>query len=175
MLYYNWRCETIRIYKELIEIKNENDIMKYEKIVSDKLNELLVKNYDAEKGYINAMQEVDNVEVKNFFRERAEERSRFARQLRTEILTYGEIPEDSGSLKGVMHRNWMTLKTTFSSNNEETILKEALRGEKASLEEYNELLSNNNFPSRLIELLREQRNAIEAAINSVKLYEEVLS
>jgi hypothetical protein len=50
-----------------------------------------------------------------------------------------------------------------------------LRGEKASLDEYNKLLSNNHFPSRLIELLREQRNAIEAAINSVKLYEEVLS
>jgi hypothetical protein len=69
----------------------------------------------------------------------------------------------------------MSLKATFSSNNEETILNEALRGEKASLEEYNELLSNNNFPSRLIEMLREQRNAIESAINSVKMYEEVLS
>lgn len=149
--------------------------MKYEKIVSDKLNELLVKNYDAEKGYINAMKEVENRNVKNFFKNRAEERSKFARQLRTEILTYGEIPEDSGSFKGLMHRNWMSLKATFSSNNEETILDEALRGEKASLEEYNELLSNNNFPSRLIEMLREQRNAIEAAINSVKLYEEVLS
>lgn len=149
--------------------------MKYEKIISDKLNELLVKNYDAEKGYINAMKEVDEVSVKNFFKNRAEERSRFARQLRTEILTYGELPEDSGSFKGLLHRNWMSLKATFSSNNEETILNEALRGEKASLEEYNELLSNNNFPSRLIELLREQRNAIEAAINSVKQYEEVLS
>lgn len=149
--------------------------MKYEKIVSDKLNELLVKNYDAEKGYINAMKEVDNVSVKNFFKNRAEERSRFARRLRTEILTYGEIPEDTGSFKGIMHRNWMSLKATFSSNNEETILNEALRGEKASLEEYNELLNNTNFPSNLIELLREQRNSIEAAINSVKLYEEMLS
>ncbi|MBC2844203.1 ferritin-like domain-containing protein [Winogradskyella flava] len=149
--------------------------MKYEKIISDKLNELLIKNYDAEKGYINAMKEVDNVNVKNFFKNRAEERAIFARELRTEILTYGEIPKDSGSLKGTMHRNWMSLKATFSSNNEETILNEALRGEKASLEEYNGLLSDNNFPTRLINLLREQRNAIEAAINSVKMYEEVLS
>jgi hypothetical protein len=54
--------------KNLLKLKNENDIMKYEKIVSDKLNELLVKNYDAEKGYINAMQDVDNVEVKKFFK-----------------------------------------------------------------------------------------------------------
>ncbi|WP_296342816.1 PA2169 family four-helix-bundle protein [Winogradskyella sp.] len=90
------------------------------------------------------------------------------------ILTYGKIPEDSASFKGIMHRNWMTLKATFSSNSEEVILEEAIRGEKASLNEYNELLSHNNFPTRLIELLREQRNAIEGAINSVKVYQEVL-
>ncbi|MBT8323994.1 MAG: PA2169 family four-helix-bundle protein [Winogradskyella sp.] len=149
--------------------------MKYEKRISDKLNELLVKNYDAEKGYIKAINEVDNVTVKNFFKNRAEERSRFARELRTEILTYGEMPEDSGSFKGLMHRNWMTLRTTFSSNNEETILNEALRGEKASLEEYNQLLADHKMPERLVNILREQRNAIESAINSVKTYEEVLS
>ncbi|MBT8376240.1 MAG: PA2169 family four-helix-bundle protein, partial [Bacteroidia bacterium] len=148
---------------------------KYEKRISDKLNELLVKNYDAEKGYIKAINEVDNVTVKNFFKNRAEERSRFARELRTEILTYGEMPEDSGSFKGLMHRNWMTLRTTFSSNNEETILNEALRGEKASLEEYNQLLADHKMPERLVNILREQRNAIESAINSVKTYEEVLS
>ena len=151
------------------------DNMKYEKIISEKLNELLIKNYDAERGYIKAMKEVDNINLKDFFSKRAEERSIFARQLRTEILTYGEIPENSGSLKGTMHRNWMSLKNTFSSNSEETILEEAIRGEKASLDEYNELLSDNNFPSRLIELLREQRNAIEASINSVKVYEEILA
>jgi uncharacterized protein (TIGR02284 family) len=161
--------------KKLLKYLNEKDIMKYEKIISDKLNELLIKNYDAEKGYINAMKEVDNVNVKDFFKKRAEERARFARQLRTEILTYGELPEDSGSIKGALHRNWMTLKATFSSNNEETILTEALRGEKASLDEYNELLTDSSFPSRLQDLLREQRNSIEAAINSVKMYEEVVS
>ncbi|SHG97180.1 ferritin-like domain-containing protein [Winogradskyella jejuensis] len=149
--------------------------MKYEKIISDKLNELLIKNYDAEKGYIKAMKEVDNVNLKNFFSNRAEERSRFARQLRTEILTYGELPEDSGSFKGTIHRNWMSLKATFSSDNEETILEEAIRGEKASLDEYNELITDTSFPTRLVNLLREQRNAIESAIKSVKLYEEVLS
>ncbi|NNK39627.1 MAG: PA2169 family four-helix-bundle protein, partial [Winogradskyella sp.] len=122
-----------------------------------------------------AINEVDNVTVKNFFSNRAEERSRFARELRTEILTYGEMPEDSGSFKGTLHRNWMTLRTTFSSNNEETILNEALRGEKASLEEYNQLLADHKMPERLVNILREQRNAIESAINSVKTYEEVLS
>lgn len=161
--------------KKVLKFKNDKDIMKYEKEISNQLNELLIKNYDAEKGYIKAMKDVDNFNVKKFFKTIAEERSRFARELRTEILTYGEIPEDSGSFKGTLHRNWMNLKATFSSNNEETILDEALRGEKASLEEYNELLNNKAIPSRLTQMLRAHRNAIEAAINSVKLYEDVLA
>jgi uncharacterized protein (TIGR02284 family) len=149
--------------------------MKYEKIISNRLNELLTKNYDAEKGYIEAMNDVDLVSIKKFFKNRAEERARFARQLRTEILTYGEIPEDTGSMKGLVHRNWMTLRATFSTNNEETILSEALRGEKKSLKEYNEVLEDTSLPSRLRNLLTEQRNAIEAAIESVKIYEEIVS
>ena len=149
--------------------------MKYEKIISKKLNELLTKNYDAEQGYINAINEVDSVNVKNFFKTMAEQRSTFARELRTEILTYGQIPEDTGSVKGLLHRNWMSLKSTFSSNNEEAILSEALRGERASLEEYNDLLKDTSFPPRLTELLRKQRNAFESAINSVKMYEEIMS
>jgi len=149
--------------------------MKYEKIISNKLNELLTKNYDAEKGYIEAMNDVDQVRIKKFFKDRAEERARFARQLRTEILTYGELPNDTGSIKGLVHRNWMTLRATFSTNNEETILNEALRGEKKSLEEYNEVLEDTTLPNRLRELLKGQRNAIEAAIESVRIYEEVVS
>jgi len=34
------------------------NIMKYSEKISNKLNELLIKNYDAEKGYLNA---IDNV------------------------------------------------------------------------------------------------------------------
>lgn len=96
--------------------------MKYEKFISDQLNELLIKNYDAEKGYINAKKEVDNENLKTFFGNRAIERARFAKELRTEILTHGEMPDNSGSLKGSLHRNWMSLKATFSTNNEANIL-----------------------------------------------------
>ena len=140
------------------------DKMKYEKIISDKLNELLIKNYDAEKGYIKAMKEVDNVNLKNFFSNRAEERSRFARQLRTEILTYGELPEDSGSFKGIVHRNWMSLKSTFSTNNEEAILEEAIRGEEKSLEEYRNILKDRTMPPSIESILIKQKNAIQIPV-----------
>ncbi|RAJ18142.1 ferritin-like domain-containing protein [Olleya aquimaris] len=149
--------------------------MKYTEEISKKLNELLIKNYDAEKGYLNAMDNVDSDRLKMFFKRRASERSEFAKELRTEILRYGQIPEDSGSFTGTMHRNWMSLKSTFSSNNEEAILEEAIRGEEASLETYDELLKENSLPPSIDNLLNKHRNAIQAAINTEKVHEELVS
>lgn len=149
--------------------------MKYTEEISNKLNELLIKNYDAEKGYIDAMNYVEIPELKMFFKRRATERSQFAKELRTEILQYGEIPEDSGSFKGIVHRNWMALKATFTSNDAEAILEEAMRGEKESLEEYKELLNKKNLPPSIDSLLVKHKNAIQSAINSEKVHEELVS
>jgi uncharacterized protein (TIGR02284 family) len=90
-------------------------------------------------------------------------------------LQYGQIPEDSGSFKGTMHRNWMSLKSTFTSNNEEAILEEAIKGEEASLEEYDKLLKENNLPPTIDSLIAKHRNAIQAAINTEKVHEELVS
>lgn len=149
--------------------------MKYSEKISNKLNELLVKNYDAEKGYLKAIDKVENKNLKMFFKRRASERSEFAKDLRTEILRYGEIPEDDGSFKGAMHRNWMALKATFSSNNEEAILEEAIKGEEANLKEYNEILADSTLPPTIDALLTKQKNAIQAAINTEKVHEELVS
>ncbi|WP_178987216.1 ferritin-like domain-containing protein [Winogradskyella schleiferi] len=149
--------------------------MKYTEEISNKLNELLIKNYDAEKGYLNAIDNVESKNLKMFFKRRASERSEFAKELRTEILQYGEIPEDSGSFKGTMHRNWMSLKSTFSSNNEEAILEEAIRGEEESLEVYNDLIKERNLPPSIDSLLIKHKNAIQAAINTEKVHEELVS
>ena len=48
--------------------------MNYTKEVSKKLNDLLEKNYDAEKGYKFAAEKVKNTKLKSFFSERAQER-----------------------------------------------------------------------------------------------------
>ena len=149
--------------------------MKYSEKISNKLNELLVKNYDAEKGYLNAIDNIDNDRLKMFFKRRASERSEFAKELRTEILRYGEIPENSGSFKGAAHRNWMSLKSMFSSNNEEAILEEAIRGEEASLKIYNEILEDRNLPPTIDSLLTKQKTAIQASINTEKVHEALVS
>lgn len=145
--------------------------MKYTEKISNKLNELLEKNLDAEKGYLNAAENVKNDKLEIFFKNRASERSQFAKEIRLEILSHGQIPEDNGSLKGIMHRNWMSLKSLFSSNDEEAILEEALRGEKASLEEYSEILKEDPFAPSTRKMLENQQLQIQNAINSLMLEE----
>ena len=149
--------------------------MNFTEKISNQLNELLIKNYDAEKGYLNAIENVESDRLKMFFKRRASERSTFAKELRTEILQYGQIPTDSGSFKGTMHRNWMSLKATFSSNNDEAILEEAIRGEEVSLEEYNALIMERNLPPSIDRLLLKHKKAIQSAINTEKVHEELVS
>jgi uncharacterized protein (TIGR02284 family) len=69
----------------------------------------------------------------------------------------------------------MTLKSLFSSNNEESILEEAIRGEEASLEEYEDILKDRTLPPTLDSILTRQKNAIQAAINTEKVHEELVS
>ena len=149
--------------------------MKYDKEISDKLNELIEKNMNAKDGYEMAIKKVDNNEVKNFFKNRARERARFVKELRSEVWDKGEVPENSGNISGELHRTWMSFKTAFSSNNEEAILEETIKGEKSSLDEYNEILNENNMPLAITNILREQRNAIEATVAKAKNFEAVLS
>ncbi|NEV92534.1 PA2169 family four-helix-bundle protein [Psychroflexus sp. YR1-1] len=142
--------------------------MKYTEKVSNKLNELLEKNYDAEAGYIAAKDNVKNSDLKNFFKERATDRYDFGHEIKEEIRSFGEKPDKGTSIKGDAHRVWMNLKSTFSSNSDEAVLKEAIRGEKKALEDYNEILKEVDLPASTRTVLEKHRSSLQAALDHVK-------
>ncbi|WP_372916680.1 PA2169 family four-helix-bundle protein [Salegentibacter sp.] len=142
--------------------------MSYPEEIAEKLNRLLEKNIDAEKGYRFSSENVKDPQLKAFFAERAEERYDFIHQLRTEIRNFGEAPKEESSIAGDAHRTWMNLKTAFSPNKAQTTLEEAVRGEKAAVEEYEEVLDNPELPASTANILLKQKNAIVAALNKVK-------
>lgn len=151
--------------------------MKFSKMMSERLNSLLESTYDAEKGYLNAMNRIDEpVELKMFFKRRAAQRGDFARDLRREILSYGEMPEESGTLRGTTHRFWTNIRSLLSENKQEAVLEECLRAEKKVIEEYNEILKEQKtLPPSTVELLTKHSDAIRNAINKVHLFEEMVS
>ncbi|MFC5195587.1 PA2169 family four-helix-bundle protein [Bizionia hallyeonensis] len=145
----------------------------YTKEVGSKLNALLEKNYDAEKGYKKAAENTDHIALKNFFNRKAAERYDFGHQLKAEIKNYGQEPDKGGSATGTAHRAWMDVKAVFSSDNEESMLEEAIRGEKASVEEYEDVLKETALPTSTRDLVLNQKNTIWQELNTIKKLEDL--
>ena len=151
--------------------------MKYSEKISNKLNELLTRTYDAEKGYKEAADKVENPTIKKFFEERAQERYNFGHELKTEIKAFGQEPDKSGSFKGTLHRNWMNLKSFFNSNDEEAMLNEVERGEKEAIETYSDILNDKDsvLPPSTETLLMKQRKMIREALERADFFEAAVS
>ncbi|MDX6747108.1 PA2169 family four-helix-bundle protein [Polaribacter sp. PL03] len=145
----------------------------YTQEVGVKLNALLEKTYDAEKGFKKAAENIENQSLKKYFAEKAKERYIFGHDLKNEIRTFNQDIEKGGSVSGSAHRAWMDIKSLFSLEDEESMLEEAIRGEKASIEEYKEVLGEINLPSSTKTVLESQKNVIENGLYNMKTLEEI--
>jgi len=137
------------------------------------LNELLEKNYDAAKGYKTASENVKNPQLKSFFNSRSTQRAQFAHELSSEIENMNGEPTESGSVAGSLHRAWMDMKSSFSGDESEAILEECIRGEKASVENYREVMKDNDIPASTKNRLSEQVQKVETMLNEVKTLEDL--
>ncbi|WP_067150279.1 ferritin-like domain-containing protein [Pseudotamlana agarivorans] len=145
----------------------------YTEKVSDKLNDLLEKTYDAEKGFKTAAENVENPALKNYFTKKSDERYSFGHALKTEIKSYGGDVDKGGSVTGTAHRVWMDIKDFLSLDSEEAMLEEAIRGERAAVEEYQEALNDMSIPSSTKSLLLNQKKQIENDLSNIKTLEDL--
>jgi uncharacterized protein (TIGR02284 family) len=158
-------------------MKTTNEIAKernHNKLVEN-LQQLLEKNYDAQKGYIKAMEDSKNSNFKKFLQRQAAQRNRFATELDQQIRSLNEKPKESGSFTGNLHRTWIDIKSAVAENKDEAVLEECIRGEKASWKEYNEKLKENNFPPKISDVLQKQASEIHQTLNRVKTLEDITS
>lgn len=137
------------------------------------LQDLLVKNYDAENGYKQVLQKTNNDSLKKWLRNQAAQRSHFATEIDSELRSMNETPADSGSTLAAAHRTWIDVKTAISSDTDEAILEECIRGEKASVSEYESQINSNKFPSNLNSLLENQCNKIKSSLDMAKSLEKI--
>lgn len=145
----------------------------YTEEVGEKLNDLLEKTYDAEKGFKNASENVEDGHLKRYFSAKAQERYDFGHALKTEIKQFGQEVDKGDSLAGKAHRSWMDIKSLFSSDDEEAMLEEAITGEKNAVEEYDEVLKDTSLPASTATLLKQQRNTINEGLQNIKTLEDI--
>jgi uncharacterized protein (TIGR02284 family) len=139
------------------------------------LQGIIEKNYDAEKGYKKAMQDAKNPVLKGFLQQQAAQRSRFATAIDQKLRQLGETPKESGSVAGTIHRAWIDIKSSLSGNDDEAVLKEVIRGEKASVDEYKDVLKKHNLAPEITLELQSQLGDIQNTLNKVKRIEDITS
>ena len=156
-----------------METTREKAYQENHKELVNNLQDLLEKNYDAEKGFTKAMKDAKNQNLKRFLQQQAAQRGRFVNELSQEIKNLNEEPKDSGSFTGDLHRTWIDIKSSIAGNTDEAVLEECIRGEKASWNEYEEKLKKQNFPSNISGVLQHQASEIHDTLNRVKTLEDL--
>ena len=146
----------------------------YSEEVGRKLNELLEKTYDAEKGFKKVAENVENKSLKTYFRNKADERYTFGHELKDEIKSFNQEIDKGGSTLGTIHRAWIDTKALFSLNDEESMLEEVIRGEKAAIAEYDDVLSETTLPTSTLTLIRSQKNKIENGLYNFETLEKIM-
>nr|WP_298994781.1 PA2169 family four-helix-bundle protein [uncultured Allomuricauda sp.] len=151
--------------------------MKYTVEISNKLNELLERTYDAEKGFKQVAEKANNGIITEFFEKRAKQRYNFGQELKKEIKAFGQDPDKGGSTSGTLHRTWINFRALFITNNDEAMLEEVRRGEKEAIETYNDIINDKDFilPPSTENLLMRQRNMIRETLETADLYEHAVS
>ena len=138
----------------------------------DQLNDLLKRNYDAAKGYRKAAEHVESPELASFMESYAQQRDGFVQEIRTLVSGLGGTPQEEKDISGSLHHAWMDLKAAFSNNDDEAMLEECIRGEKAAIDEYKEVLNDTDLPANVRAIITEQKTKIEEALRRVEELEE---
>lgn len=131
--------------------------------ILDQLNKLLTDTRDGEKGYQEAAENVKDTELKSLFLAQSRQRGEFAMELEREIRALGGDPDNGTSLAADLHRAWINVKSTFSSNDDKATVQECQRGDQAAVENYNSVLQETDLAASTRELLLRQKQSIEAA------------
>ncbi|GAA4888863.1 hypothetical protein GCM10023311_11030 [Flaviramulus aquimarinus] len=139
-----------------------------------KLNELLAINSDAEKIYLDALNQVEDEALKNFFRAMAFERNEFCRFLGAEILQEGGEPKYPEHKKHISVDLWSNNLTYIATIKDEyALLDEVCNIKSWSIKKYHEIIDKMKFPENTLQLLIKQRNTIENSLNNLKISESL--
>lgn len=145
--------------------------METNKELAKDLNGLLEKHNDAVRGYNEAAEKAKSPNLKTFLQRNAGTRKSFATDLKQEVVSLGGDPEQDTSTAADLHRGWINFKSAISSNKDESVLEECIRGEDAALKEYDSVLKDYEVPQGLRNKLQDQRSQIQQAKSELEALE----
>ena len=135
------------------------------------LNDLIEINNDRVAGFNKVTADIDdaNVDLKELFREFADQSRQYAEELAALVGNSGDTDVETGtSASGKLHRTWIDVKSLFGGSDRESILSEAERGEDAIKKAYQDALTEHELSGEAYDVVQRQASGINSAHNKVK-------
>jgi uncharacterized protein (TIGR02284 family) len=106
------------------------------------LQELIQINIDSRDGFRHASEVTDDLTLQSAFEQIAIDRDAQADELARFVAWSGEYPRRDGSIAAAVHRAWMTIRESLSTDDRFAVLCEAERGEDSIKAAYEKALES---------------------------------
>lgn len=121
----------------------------------NQLQDFIRINIDSARGFESAAETIERDDLASLFRQIGTHRAANAAELRGIVNLTDKEAEDSGSIKGTVHRWWLTARGAVQGGDDHAVLAEAERGEDAIKERYEKAISE--VPESDVKLVLERQ------------------
>ena len=134
------------------------------------LNELVETLKDGQKGYADAMTDVEDTNLKETFKKYAAQRAEYITEIEDQMFKLNLKPDESasGSVTATVHRAWIDLKAALTSKDNKAVLNECERGEDYAKKAYQTALKAQDLPVNLKSVIEKQYQGVTAAHDQIK-------
>ncbi|GAC1368064.1 MAG: PA2169 family four-helix-bundle protein [Hymenobacter sp.] len=134
------------------------------------LNEKVETLKDGQKGYADAMTDVEDAKLKETFKKYAAQRAGYVTEIEDQMFKLDLHPKtnEGSSVTGTVHRAWIDLKSALTSKDNKAVLNECERGEDYAVKAYQTALKAQDLPSNLKSVIEKQYQGVQEAHNTIK-------
>jgi uncharacterized protein (TIGR02284 family) len=136
------------------------------------LNHLITVCKDGELGFRSAAEDVGSPACRDLFFTYAQQRAQFVAELQNAVRKLGAQPEEDGSITGLLHREWMDVRSRFARQNMNAVISEVERGEDVAMRAYRDAL-RLLLTEEARELLTRQFEAVRTAHENVRSLRDI--
>ncbi|GAB3661827.1 PA2169 family four-helix-bundle protein [Hymenobacter agri] len=132
------------------------------------LNELVETLKDGQKGYADAMTDVEDSQLKETFKKYAAQRAEYITEIEDQMFKLNLKPDEESSVTGTIHRAWIDLKSALTSKDNKAVLNECERGEDYAKKAYQTALKVEDLPAAVKSVIEKQYQGVQAAHDEIK-------
>ncbi len=133
------------------------------------LNELIETLKDGQKGYADAMTDVEDPTLKATFKHYAAQRAGYITEIEDQMFKMDLKPEEESSVTSAVHRAWIDLKAALTSKDNKAVLVECERGEDYAKKAYETALKVEGISPVLKAVIEKQASGVREAHDKIRM------